>query len=72
MALSENLNNFLCVYYFQCDTPEDMNSWIDAVRSAIRQRRLEERKVSENKVLYFHIYNTHIHIMHIYGKTTFV
>ncbi|CAG5136686.1 unnamed protein product [Candidula unifasciata] len=32
------------IFYIQCDTPEDMNSWIDAVRTSIRQRRLDERK----------------------------
>uniref|UniRef100_A0A0B6ZFF0 PH domain-containing protein n=1 Tax=Arion vulgaris TaxID=1028688 RepID=A0A0B6ZFF0_9EUPU len=32
------------IFYIQCDTPDDMHSWIEAVRSAIRQRRLEERK----------------------------
>lgn len=32
------------IFYIQCDTPEDMTRWIEAIRAAIRQRRLEERK----------------------------
>lgn len=34
------------IFYIQCDTPEDMKGWIEAIRQEIfqRQRRLEERK----------------------------
>ncbi|GFO05203.1 pleckstrin homology domain-containing family a member 2 [Plakobranchus ocellatus] len=32
------------IFYIQCDTPEDMSRWIEAIRAAIRHRRLEERK----------------------------
>ncbi|GFR71078.1 pleckstrin homology domain-containing family A member 1 [Elysia marginata] len=32
------------IFYIQCDSPQDMNRWIEAIRAAIRQRRLEERK----------------------------
>ncbi|KAK7475374.1 hypothetical protein BaRGS_00033392 [Batillaria attramentaria] len=32
------------IFYIQCDSPADMNSWIDAIRAANRARKLEERK----------------------------
>lgn len=32
------------IFYIQCDSPGDMNSWIEAIRAANRARKLEERK----------------------------
>ncbi|XP_025093812.1 pleckstrin homology domain-containing family A member 1-like isoform X2 [Pomacea canaliculata] len=32
------------IFYIQCDSPADMQGWIDAVRLAVRTRKLEERK----------------------------
>ncbi|XP_071089465.1 pleckstrin homology domain-containing family A member 1-like [Haliotis cracherodii] len=32
------------IFYIQCDTPDEMLSWIDAIRSLLRSRKMEERK----------------------------